>query len=168
MKGHLKKTAFILTVYSYLLIGVFACSSNRAPFIVHQRTITLVKSPTSSISYAWKLDSLSPSEETVLLKRRSTPIAVYMEASGEGEYILQCLVNKNRLRPYKLKLTGPGLTEMSGRICWYIKPKYKFVTITVALYRIDTDKYGITEMTTLLKQIRRKYYVIHSKQYTNK
>jgi hypothetical protein len=155
----------MLTIRKIIILGVFfttmlGCVVDRAPHIVYQKLIKINRNSNQSSSSPWMLDSLNPKEMTVLPKGRIIPISIYMEASGQSIYKLQFSANGCRLNPFILDMVqGSGEIAFSGRICWYVKVKGRLEVISVALYRTEKSKTGDTEVTTLLKEFRRKYSI---------
>ncbi|WP_072366526.1 hypothetical protein [Chitinophaga sancti] len=104
------------------------------------------------------MDDLSPDENTVLIRRKATPISIHFEAAGNGYYILELHANRGKVRPFILNLIGTTEEITSSvDIRWFIKPNRKTETVVIRLYLIEETKFGKTSIKTLLKEYRRKY-----------
>lgn len=139
----------------------WSCASLNAPLALRPKSTCIIQPLNKISSSTWDIDSLYPIEGTILSRRHSTVISVFVELKGEGQYLLQLSTARKNYKPqcYLLVASESGQVELSANVKWYIKPKRKVESISIALYRVDKSKTGKTETLTLLKQIRREYDV---------
>ena len=160
-EGYIKSTIAFLVYGGSLLTMINSCASLNTPRIFNQKPLITHNFPTNeAISTKWALDSLTPIENTVLARRRKVAVSCYMEAHGDGNYLLQLSSDRKIFKPlpYILNNAG-GQIDFTAYISWYIKPKGKTETISVTLYDIEKSKSGKTVVCTLIKQIRRTFDV---------
>lgn len=164
--GHsVRKTSLAISL-CYLVITACSCASSYAPQIIYYNHKNIGLRAFSFDSLTCKLDSLKPSENKNLTKRKIVPISIFMEAHGDCYYILYLSANRKRFRPFVLRMSqGLGAIDFSGYITWYIKVKGRFENITISLYRIEETDLCKTRVMTLIKQFRRTYNVIKHKQF---
>ena len=160
-KGHSHRSIILFIVFGILITINWSCASLNAPLVLRPKSTCILQPLNKSSSSTWDIDSLYPIEGTILNRRQNTLISTYVELKGEGQYLLQLSTTRKNYKPlcYLLVASETGQVELSANIKWYIKPKRDIENISIALYRVDKSKSGKTETLTLLKQIRREYYV---------
>lgn len=158
--GHLTRRFFLIVYCGCLMTMINSCAALNAPLVNRPGALRTISSTSATTPSIWVLDSLTPGEHTVLFRRHTIPVAIYLEAHGEGHYLLQFSANKKHYKPLPyIFVNSGGELDFASRVTKCIKPKGKVVNISVALYRIEKSESGKTEVCTLLKQIQREYVV---------
>ncbi len=159
--GHSYRRAILSIFYGITMTINWSCASLNAPLAHRPKSTCIIQPLDKSSSSSWDIDSLNPIEGTILFRRHSTQISVFVELKGEGQYLLQLSTSRKNYKPlcYLLVASESGQVELTAEVKWFIKPKRDVENISIALYRVDKSKSGKTETLTLLKQIRREYEV---------